>query len=47
MYAFTFRRADKAIIVFRFEDPDAGIRAIQAKGMNVISSVELYERAGK
>ena len=23
MYAFTFRRADKAIIVFRFEDPDA------------------------
>lgn len=47
MYAFTFRREDKAIIVFRFEDPDAGIRALQAKGINVIGSVELYERAGK
>jgi hypothetical protein len=47
MYAFTFRREDKAIIVFRFEDPDAGIRAIQANGINVISGVELYERAAK
>jgi hypothetical protein len=45
MYAFSFRREDRAIIVFRFEDPDAGIRALQAKGINVIGSVELYERA--
>ena len=47
MYAFTFRREDKATIVFRFEDPDAGIRVLQANGINVIGSVELYDRAGK
>ncbi len=47
MYAFTFRREDKAIIVLRFEDPDAGIKVLQANGVNVIDSVELYERAGE
>jgi hypothetical protein len=42
MYAFTFRRQDKAVLVFRFDDPDAAIRALQAQGINVIGSVELY-----
>ena len=44
IYAFTFRREDKAIIVFRFEGPDAAINLLQSKGMNVISDVELYQR---
>lgn len=47
MYAFTFRRGDKAIIVFRFENPDKAIAMLQAKGVNLVSSVELYERVGK
>lgn len=47
MYAFTFRREDKAVLVFRFEDPDAAVRQLQDKGVNVIGGVELYERAGK
>ncbi len=47
MYAFTFRKGDKAIIVFRFENPDKAIAALQAKGINLISSVELYERVEK
>jgi hypothetical protein len=47
MYAFTFRSEDKAIIVFRFEDPDAAVKLLQAKGINFIGSVDLYSRAGQ
>ncbi len=43
MYAFTFRREDKAVLVFRFEDPDAAIKVLQSKGINVLKSVELYD----
>jgi len=45
MYAFTFRSEDKAVLVFRFEDPDAAIKLLQSKGVNVIGSVELFDRA--
>jgi len=47
MYAFTFRKEDKAIIVFRFENPDQAIAALKAKGVNLVSPVELYERVEK
>ena len=47
MYAFTFGRADKAAIVFRFENPEAAIKLLQAKGVNVVGSVDLYERTAK
>jgi hypothetical protein len=46
MYAFTFRRGNKAILVFRFDDPDAAIRLLQSRGRNVLGPVELYEREG-
>lgn len=45
MYAFTFGRKDKAVLVFRFDDPDKAIDVLQAKGVNVIGGVELYESA--
>lgn len=45
MYAFTFRMGDKAVLVFRFDNPDAAINLLRARGINVIGSVELYERA--
>jgi hypothetical protein len=45
MYAFTFRSGDKAIIIFRFDDPDGAIRALQSKGINVVGNVGLYDRA--
>ena len=45
MYAFTFRREDRAVLVFRFDDPDAAIAVLQSKNINVIDGVELYERA--
>jgi len=44
MYAFTFRSEDKAVIVFRFDNPDLAIAALQAKSINIIGGVELYER---
>lgn len=45
MYAFTFRSEDRAVIVFRFDNPDQAIAALQAKNINIIGGVELYERA--
>ena len=45
MYAFTFRSGDKAVIVFRFNNPDLAIQALQRKNINVINGVELYDRA--
>lgn len=47
MYAFTFRNEDKAVLVFRFDNPDAAIELLQAKDISVIGSVELYERADR
>ncbi|MCC6144518.1 MAG: ACT domain-containing protein [Candidatus Hydrogenedentes bacterium] len=45
MYAFTFRNEDRAVLVFRFSDPDGALRVLQSKGVNVINGVELYGRA--
>jgi hypothetical protein len=44
MYAFTFRTEDKAVLVFRFDTPDKAIEELQAHGINVIGSIELYSR---
>ncbi len=46
MYAFTFRSGDRAVLVFRFDDPDRAVRILQEKGIGVLGSVELYNRAG-
>lgn len=46
MYAFTFRSGDRAVLVFRFDDPDRAVRTLQEKGIGVLGSVELYNRAG-
>ena len=47
MYAFTFGRGDTAIMIFRFNDPDAAIRQLQAAGINVVGSAEVYRRMEK
>ena len=41
MYAFTFARNDKAVLIFRFDDPDQAIARLQAAGINVVDSVEI------
>jgi len=42
LYAFTFKRGDKAVVVFRFDRPDEAIAALQQAGENVLGPVELY-----
>lgn len=44
MYAFTFRSADKAVLVFRFDDPDAAMRLLQQSGRCLMSAEELCRR---
>lgn len=42
MYAFTVRCGGKAIMVFRLDDADNGIAALQKAGVNLMASEELY-----
>ena len=42
MYAFTAGNADKAIIVFRFEDPAAALQKISGEAVQLISAEELF-----
>lgn len=44
MYAFTFRSQQKAILVFRFEDPDAALAVLKAGQVTVLKDVELFSR---
>jgi hypothetical protein len=46
MYAFTFRSDDRAVLVFRFNNPAAAVEVLKSKGVSVLDSVQLYERAG-
>jgi hypothetical protein len=44
MYAFLDKREDKGILVFRFADTDAALRALDGSGLAILPSVDLYER---
>ncbi|NTV53270.1 MAG: ACT domain-containing protein [Candidatus Firestonebacteria bacterium] len=44
MYAFTFGRDGKAVLIFRFDNVDAAILKLREKGVNFVGSVELYAR---
>ena len=44
MYAFTFHKGDRAILIFRFDHPDNAVKALQAHNKNVLGPVELYNR---
>lgn len=46
MYAFTFGRGDRAVLIFRFEDADRAVALLQSKGVNVLGEVELFDRGG-
>jgi hypothetical protein len=45
MYAFPFGRGERAVLIFRFDQPDAAIERLQNAGMNVLESGELYRVA--
>lgn len=42
MYAFTFGRENRAVLIFRFDNPDGAIQRLQAAGINVVASAEVY-----
>jgi len=42
MYAFTFRHGAEAVLIFRFDDPDKAIAALQNAGRNVLDSITLF-----
>ena len=46
MYAFTEKRENKAILVFRFDDPDNAINILRRAKVNVVASVDLLKQAG-
>ena len=43
--AFTEKRENKAILVFRFDDPDRAIKILQQRKVNVVASVDLLRQA--
>ena len=43
VYAFTFHNKDNsAVLVFRFDDPDKALAALQQSGINVLSDIDLF-----
>ncbi len=46
MYAFTFRSGKKAIIVFRFEDADQAVEALQNNGVSILTREDIQSRVG-
>ena len=46
MYAFTLKKEDKGVLVFRFDDPDRAVLALQKAKINVINEFELFQRIG-
>ena len=43
MYAFALRRGNRAVLVFRFDDPDSAIKVLEVGGFNVLGGVELFQ----
>lgn len=43
MYAFTGRIGEKAVLIFRFDNPDAALEALQKEGVKVVSESELFQ----
>jgi hypothetical protein len=41
MYAFAEKRNDKAVLIFRFNDADAAVRALEHSEVNVVAPVDL------
>jgi hypothetical protein len=43
MYAFPYVRGDQAILIFRFNDPDAAIERLQSAGIGLVAGDELLK----
>ena len=47
MYAFPFGRAETAVLIFRFDRPDAAVELLRAAGVSVVSGAEGYDRVDR
>ena len=45
MYAFTEHRNDKAVMLFRFADPDTAVANLNQRGVNVLGHIDLFDAA--
>lgn len=43
VYAFTFHKSDRAVLVFRFDDPDKAMDSLKVANMNVLGHIDLFE----
>ena len=46
MYAFTDKKEGKGLLAFRFNDPEAAIKALKEHQVNVVGTVEVFQRLG-
>ncbi|MDF7800725.1 ACT domain-containing protein [Pontiellaceae bacterium B1224] len=44
MYAFTIKSGENAVLLFRFDDMDKAVDALQSTGFKVLDSVALFQR---
>ena len=44
MYAFPEKREGRAVLIFRFDDPDNAIKLLQKSRVNVVAGVELLKQ---
>ena len=44
MYAFTTKLSGQAVLVFRFEDPDAALRTLRGSSVHFLDTVDLFTR---
>ena len=42
MYSFPAGRRETAVMIFRFDQPDAALKLLQAAGISVVNPVEIY-----
>jgi len=42
MYAFSYGKGDKAIMVFRFENPDKALEVLSNKDVDTIKNIDLF-----
>jgi hypothetical protein len=44
MYAFASGPGGKAVMIFRFSDPDKALEGFKAAGVNILNAVELFKK---
>ena len=45
MYAFTIKSGENAVLLFRFDDMEKAVTALQTAGLSILSSADLHQRA--